>query len=71
MDPDTNYIEDSKWVQWAVDDGTRLAQVVPPFNPLKTAPDTSVSLSVLARTGRGLVNRCVKTSGGFLPPGLG
>ena len=34
-DPDTNYIEDSKWVQWAVDDGTGLAQVVPPFNPLK------------------------------------
>ena len=31
--PDTNYIEDSKWVPWAVDDGTGLA--LAPFNPFE------------------------------------
>ena len=30
---DENYIEDSKWVPWAVDDGTGLA--LAPFNPLE------------------------------------
>jgi len=34
-EPDTNCIEDSKWVWWAVDDGTGLAQMVRSFNPLK------------------------------------
>ena len=32
-DTDTNYIEDSKWVPWAVDDGTGLA--LAPFNPFE------------------------------------
>ena len=31
--PDTNYIKDSKWVPWAIDDGTGLALV--PFNPFE------------------------------------
>ena len=31
--PDENYIEDSKWVPWAVDDGTGLA--LAPFNPFE------------------------------------
>jgi hypothetical protein len=35
--PDENYIVDSKWVPWAVDDGTGLAQVVPLFNPFTSS----------------------------------
>ncbi len=31
--PDKNYIEDSEWVPWAVDDGTGLA--LAPFNPFE------------------------------------
>ena len=46
-DPDENYIEDSKWVPWAVDDGTGLA--LAPFNPLEL-PGTQFSGDTFKKT---------------------